>query len=133
VSDTWELRDPEFEALRKLEPTKRYQHFLSRVSDWGWVWVLRDGKELARATDEQGRKYVPVWPHERYAEAERIGDWERYVTGDVEVHEFVDGALPELEAAGVHVAVFPVVDNGAWTVTADDLRADLREAFGQYE
>ena len=36
----WDLSEQEFDAVSALPAGERYNHFVKRVVDWEWVWVL---------------------------------------------------------------------------------------------
>ena len=131
---TWDLDDEEFEAVRGLPPVERYEYFMERVLEHGTVWVLvrpsDDLVGLVEASDE-GVTYMMVWPHERFADAERERDWAVYQAKPFTLEQWVEGVVSRLAEDGVHVGVFPIWDRGVWSMTAEDFRAELAHALGE--
>jgi hypothetical protein len=119
------LPDAEVAAVVPLEPLERYELFLRAVRESGLVWVLARGVELALAHDDDGTHYLPVWPHPRYAEDARQGEWTAFEPTAVALGDWLEVALEDLAGDGVEVGVFPVAGKAMWRVTGDELGADL--------
>lgn len=103
--ESWELGD-EFVAVRALSPVARDDHFIGRVTDWGWVWLLGDDSEMALVEDpDEGVRYMPVWPHAGYADVERERSWERYEVIGLSLDEWMERLLPALERDSIRVGV----------------------------
>ena len=72
---SWNISEPEFRSILTLPGAKRYSYFIKKVSDWEEVWSLRNQDGWALAADPAGCEVVPVWPHQRFAEACIEGGW----------------------------------------------------------
>jgi Protein of unknown function (DUF2750) len=125
------IDDQEFESVRALTPLERYDHFVGRVIDWGVIFTLGDDAEMGVIEDPSGVRYVNLWPHAPYAEAERERDWEKYEVLSFELDEWLDRLLPDMAERGLSVGVFPVWDHGAWVMGADELVTELRAAISE--
>jgi hypothetical protein len=82
------LRDEEFGAVTALEAGERYNHFVKRVAGSEWVWALADGDGLVAKADDEGCKYLAVWPHPRYAEACATDEWSGTQPTAIEVDQW---------------------------------------------
>ena len=58
--------------------------------------------------DDSNHKYIPVWPHERYAEAFVRGDWAKAQATMIDLEAWMTRWLPGMARDGLFVAVFPV-------------------------
>jgi hypothetical protein len=125
VSEPYEIHDREFESVSALEGRPRFEHLLKRICDTETVFLLVDGEGgLIVLTDEENAAppQVPVWPHPRYAEAYRssVGGGAGY--DSVDLTEFVEEVLPNLEQEGAQLAVMPTEQGAVVTIAADELR-----------
>ena len=133
MTTTHNLNDKEFESILKLQGAKRYEHLVSRVSDWEAVWGLRGDDGWCAAADGDGHSAFPIWPHPRYAQSCAIGDWGEGVPTAIAVQAFADEWLPNMAQEGLLIAVFPTPSDAAVFVSPLQLQAALREALDQYE
>jgi hypothetical protein len=131
--ETWELSDEEFQAVSGLPPGERYNHLVKRVADWQWIWVLEDDSGLAGSADEQGRRYLPTWPHARYAEAAAIDEWAGTRPNAVEIHEWVENVLPGVAEKEGMIAAFPTPGDQGFIVPPLGMKADIEEELTLYE
>jgi len=132
---SWEVNDHEFEAVLREGAEKQYRYFVGHCADWGEVWGLAvDGTDWAMVEDAAG---VPaglaVWPHPRYAEACRLGEWSHREPTPIPVHAFVDELIPQLAADELQVAVFPLPDGRYTPVAPRQLRSDLEAELVRIE
>lgn len=129
-----EPTDPEFEAVLRLSPADRYEHFLKRVVDFDQVWMIEDDAGLV-TFNHGDNEVLPVWPARRYAEhaMERaLRDWigARYVSRPV--RDWLEGTLkPLTDEAGLAVAVFADADGEGLSVSISDIVADLQDELGR--
>lgn len=127
------MNDEEFRAVSTLEPGARYDHFVKRVADWQWVWVLEDDNGLVAKSDDGGRAFVAVWPHERYAEACATEEWAGAEPSAIEVHEWADERLPRLAEENLMTVVFPTPSHQGFVVPPLGMKEDLEEELSLYE
>jgi hypothetical protein len=130
---SYRLTEKEFDAISCLDGPDRYSHFVKRVSDWQRVWGLKNESGWVTAGDDNGNNGIPFWPHPDYASACATGEWSGNHPASIEVHEFVDSWLPNMEKDGVQVTVFPTASLKGVMVHAAQLQADLSEELEQYE
>jgi hypothetical protein len=130
---SWEMNDKEFESVSMLDNEKRYEYFVSRVSDWEEVWSLAssDG-DWALATDDDGTEVVPVWPHERFAAACADGDWANDEPRSITLDQWMERWLPGIARDKRLIAVFPLPGGEGVRVAAERLQKDLETANEQY-
>ena len=94
---TWELSEQEFVAVLHQTAEKQYHYFVGHCVDRGEVWGLLEGEsDWAAVEDDEGNRFLAVWPHPRYAEACLHRDWSASEPVPIEVHEFVDEVIPRL-------------------------------------
>lgn len=119
-------------ALLASPAPARFKHFIARVADTGVVWGLRDASGWVALADETGAPGFPVWPHPDYALACTTQDWKACFAAEIDVHAFTDDWLPDMDARGVPVAVFPTPSmNGVW-MKPGELRRYLSEELEKY-
>jgi hypothetical protein len=69
------VNDQELAGVSALSAPERYSHFIRQVADWQQVWALHSSAGWVMAGDDKGQRYMPVWPHARYAEVCATGPW----------------------------------------------------------
>jgi hypothetical protein len=131
---TWELSEQEFEAVLHQTAEKQYHDFVGHCVDRGEVWGLLEGEsDWAAVEDDEGNRFLAVWPHPRYAEACLHRDWSASEPVPIEVHEFVDEVIPRLITDEMGVAVFPLPDRRHLPVPPRQLRTDLEAELMRIE
>lgn len=127
----WEVNDQEFEAVLRQTADKQYAYFVGHCADWGEVWgFATNGTDWATLENADG---FAVWPHARFAEACRRGNWAERKPTPIEIHAFVEELLPKLIAEGVDVAVFPLPDGRFTPISASQLLTDLEAELSRLE
>lgn len=130
---TWSLGPEELTAVLKLPAPERYGYFLKRCADWEEVWSLRDDRGWVTAEDDQGGMLMPTWPHPDYARACATDAWEAAEPAPIGLEEWLEKWLPDLEARGHMVSLFPVPAGSGATVQPSRLRSDLETEMALYE
>ncbi len=129
-----EPTDSELEAVLRLAPADRYEHFLKRVVDFDQVWMIEDDAGLV-TFNHGDDEVLPVWPARRYAEhamEQALRDWTgaRYLSRPV--REWLGVTLKPLsEEAGLAVAVFADAHGEGFSVSIPDIVADLEDELGR--
>ena len=95
--------------------------------------MLEDDAGLAGSADDGGRRYLPVWPHARYAETAATGEWAGTKPGAVEIHEWVDEMLPGIAEKDGMIAAFPTEGDQGYIVPPLGMKADLEQELSLYE
>lgn len=105
----WELTQKEFDSVSALKDGKRVEYAIKRLADNRVVWLLQKNPQewyLVQADD--GPECVPIWPHERFAEACREGLWASAKPVAVSIDDFVDKWVTGMDADNRYITVFPV-------------------------
>ena len=127
-----QVHDKEFESLIAMAAPERYAVFIKRVADWQELWGLRSHTGWTLMADDLGNELVPVWPHNRFADAcadENIQEQSKAILLD----DWLKAWTPGLIRDNRKVAVFPVTTGQGIVVTPQRLESDLRAACKQYE
>src|SRR5262249_19517838 len=124
------IHDKEFAALIGMSAPDRYAVFIRRVADWQEIWGLRSDAGWHLTADENGVEVVPVWPHERFAQA-CADNHER--AAPIPLADWMEKWLPGLQRDGRQVAVFPLPNGKGVVVSPERLKADLSTECAQYE
>ncbi len=127
------VNDQEFKSVSSLPAAKRYDHFVRQVADTQEVWSLRSNSGWAMLGDSEERKYFPIWPHARYAEAFATDGFVDHQPALISLNDWLARWLPGLVSDGVSVSVFPVPPGRGVPVTPERLRADLERELQNYE
>lgn len=122
----------QIEAILKLPPPKRYNHFIKKVVGWGKVWALYDDGWALSETDS-GESVFPLWPEREYAELCATAEWESYKPAPIELDDLLSNLIPTLRDKGILPGVFFTLDGGSVSATLDQLEKDLREELTKYE
>jgi hypothetical protein len=131
---TWDMNEEEFRAVTALAPGERYNHFVKRVAEWERVWVLAsDTGGLVQNEDDEGRGYLAVWPHPRYAEACATDEWAATEPAEIGIDEWTIEVLPSLAAEGTMLVVFPTPDQQGFVVPPEGMKEDIESELSLYE
>jgi Protein of unknown function (DUF2750) len=130
---TWRMHDKEFESVLSLPGPRRYEYFVKRVADRGTLWSLGSDTGWALTSDDDGNEIVPVWPHERFAQAYASQEWQEKRPRSLELAEWMDKWLPGMMRDHRLVAVFPTPEGKGVVVTPERLRDDLEEELSRIE
>ena len=133
MAKLYALTEKEISAVSSLDGAGRFAHFIKRVADSGLVWGLRNASGWVSAADDFGRMGFPVWPHADYAAACATGEWADTLPKAMNVDEFVDDWLPDMDANGVPIIIFPTATMRGVMMNAQDLAELLRGELAQYE
>ena len=129
---TWEVNDAEFTSVLALPGPRRYEYFVKRAASHGRLWGLRGERGWVIAEDDEGDQHFPVWPHPRFAQALATGQWSDAVPMAIDIDEWVDEWLPELDGDAMRVAVFQTpVDEGVG-VSPQRMKRDLDTELEQF-
>jgi len=127
-----QIHDKEFTALIGMPAPERYAIFVRRVADWQVVWGLRSEHGWRLMANEDGIEVVPVWPHQRFAEA--IADVQKQEQpATISLDDWLNKWLPGMMRDGRQVAVFPIPGQKGIVVSPERLKADLLAECEQYE
>lgn len=126
------LNEIEINNLVRLDGPQRYQYFVKRVADTGQIWGLyKDGWALVN--DDTGQQYVPLWPAPEYANLCANNQWASYEAEPIEIHQFINEYLDELEKNSVGLAIFYVPNDLGVTPTYQQLSEDLERELSRIE
>ncbi|XVV00651.1 DUF2750 domain-containing protein [Actinosynnema sp. CA-248983] len=109
----------------------RLKYFLESVAASGALCMWGDDEGMSLMEDADGDVVVPVWSHPAFAEREMRSTAE---PGDgvipLELGRFLDVTLPSLQEQDLGLAVFPVDDRIAATLTPSQFRSKITAAAG---
>jgi len=126
------VNDKELSAVTPLTDPDRYSYLIKEVAGAESLWSLGDASGWVLMSDDQGRELVPIWPHERYAEACATGIWADAVPRRIELLKWMEDWLPGLVRDGRQVAAFPTPENKGVVVSSSRMRNDLEEELLNY-
>jgi hypothetical protein len=129
----WEVSDKEFESVLGLSSSRRYEYFVKRAASYGELWALRGDGGWVVAADDDGNPHLPVWPHPRFAQACASGPWAQENPVAIDIDEWVEAWLPNLERDGMRVAVFQTPSDQGVGVGPERLRRDLQEELSRFQ
>jgi hypothetical protein len=69
--------------------------------------------------------HFPVWPHRRFAQACSFGPWETESPRAIDIDEWVEAWIPQLETDGFRIAVFQTPQDEGNDVSVGRLKRDL--------
>ena len=127
----WKLHDKEYANVLTLPAAERYQYAIGKLGDWREAYSLKGPAGWVLAGDDAGREGVPIWPHQRYAEACAVGAWAGSKAEPIPFDAWLERWLPGLSRDNRFVAVFPTPGGQSQGVAVepqahgDHLRAEL--------
>ena len=121
----------EFEVVSKLVGSKRYEYFIKKVADNEELWGLyNDG--WAMVADQNGDQMIPFWPRKEFAKACSLEQWNGYNAEPINLYEFIDGWIVDMEKDGLSAAIFYTKDDKGIVVKPERLTKDLNEELENY-
>lgn len=122
----------EFEGVLRAGGPARYRHFVSRVADNQEILGLRqhDGW-VSMGIDDQ--RLFPVWPAAAYATACAVEEFTAAEATPIDLREWLETWLPNLEGDGSGVAVFPTPSGQGVVVAPAALREHLLAELARIE
>ena len=130
---SWNLSKQEFDSVLSLSGEERYSYFIKKVTDWEEVWSLRNQDGWVLAADPSGHEVVPVWPHERFAQACAEGSWKGCDPVVIKLGEWMKRWIPGMVKDGRQVAIFPTPHDKGVVLHPGRLHNDLCDECEQYD
>ncbi len=130
---TYEMNKSQFDQVLSLPAAKRYEHFISKVTDWEELWTLKGPDGLVLFGDDSGKECIPIWPHPDYASALVKNTWSDCFPEKLEFKSFMDKWIPGISQDGRFVAVFPTPNEKGIVVDPWRLKDDFLSESEQYK
>ena len=127
------INDEEFQGVLKLPAPKRYEYFVKKVADGEELWSLSNDSGWALTSDDDGTELVPMWPHERFAEACIIGVWSAYRPKSIQLDRWLAAWIPGIIKDSRKIAVFKTPDGKGIVVEPERLKNDIEQELTNYE
>ena len=125
------MNDMEFKSVLNLDGAKRYEYFIKRVVDNEELWgIYNDG--WAMVGDDDGREGIPFWPRKEFAEASCINQWQGYDAEPIDLYEFMDKWLVDMENDKLYPAIFYTNKDKGVIVEPKRLLDDLEIELEKY-
>ena len=128
----WDVNEEEFRSVLGLPGNERYGYFIKRVASHGELWGLRGEGGWVVAEDDEAVPHFPVWPHPRFADACGAGPWAEERPAAIDIDEWVEAWLSNLERDGLRVAVFQTPEDQGVSVSASRLGRDLENELERF-
>lgn len=113
------------EETLKLSGPKRYDYFIREVAKNEELWGLfNEGWALAGTDD--GKEVFPVWPEKVYAEMCIGTGWDDNEAKPINLFEFMEDLLPELQEDGIMPCIFFLPSDKGVLPSVEQLLEDLR-------
>ncbi|GIF12914.1 DUF2750 domain-containing protein [Actinoplanes teichomyceticus] len=119
----------EAQRLRGLAEAARVSRTFEILAENGALWVWGDQDEILFTEDAKRRTLLPVWPYAAVAQLEHEGEVDGEHAIRIPVRVFLDEWLPQLREDDADIAIFPVEERSAATLTLDEFRSRLTAAL----
>ena len=130
---TYRLNAKEYGAVRGLPIKTRYKYLVKRAADWQELWSLHSADGWVVGEDDDGREFIPVWPHPRFAESETNAVWADATPEPIEVHDWIDSWTTDLVHDKRLVGIFPVAGQENAVMEPWAFATDLRDELSLLE
>jgi catechol 2,3-dioxygenase-like lactoylglutathione lyase family enzyme len=130
---SWQVNDAELASVLALPADRRYEFFVKRAASHGQLWGLRGGDGWVTAEDDEGDQHFPVWPHPRFAQTLATGPWSDAAPMAIDIDEWVEEWLSELDGDGIRIAVFQTPADQGVSVPPARLQRDLKAELEQFD
>ncbi|MFI5933967.1 DUF2750 domain-containing protein [Actinoplanes sp. NPDC051494] len=116
----------EAERLRAGSTADRVTRTFEVLADKGALWVWGEEDDILFTEDAARRTMLPIWPYPALARLEHEGDVDGEHAIRIPVDVFLKEWLPQLEDDDADIAIFPVEERPAETLTPAEFRSRLR-------
>lgn len=104
---TYQMNKHQFDQVISLPAQKRFNHFISKITDWEEVWALKSIDGFATLGDNENHICIPLWPHSEYATALAKDSWSNFRPESIDIENFINKWIPGMIKDEYWVAVFP--------------------------
>lgn len=119
--------------MLRATTSARYAYFVKHVADTELVWALKNSAGWVMAGDADGKKFLPVWPQQAYAQLMAKDEWADAQPTEIDLAAWCERWLPGLERDGHRVAVFMVPsDSTTGCISPSALLNDLERELENY-
>jgi hypothetical protein len=117
------------ERLRGLDGAARVATTFEVLAETAALWVWGDEDETLFTEDAKRRTLLPIWPYAMTARLENEGEVDGEHAIRIPIRVFLDEWLPQLAEDDADIAIFPVEERSAETVTLDEFRSRVTAAL----
>ena len=129
-----EPSDREVLSVFALTASDRYEFFIDRVADYEEVWSASPGgTKLLMPSNVEGKVYVPVWPHKKFAEVAVAANFPKARVRELDFEKWMEELLPKYAEDGVVVAVFPNRNWDGVFEEAAQVKSDIESKLEEYK
>lgn len=130
---TYKMNKPQFEQVISLPAQQRFDHFISNVSDWQEVWILKSPDGFVTLEDDDGHICIPLWPHREYAIALAKDSWSHCQPESIDLETFIKKWIPGMINDNYWAAVFPTPVQKSIVVPPIVLQEAISRELQNYE
>ncbi|PYF07879.1 DUF2750 domain-containing protein [Ureibacillus chungkukjangi] len=124
------MNPKEFESVIKQSPKIRYEYFIKKVVDFEEVWGLYN-EGWATSKDDDGNMLIPFFPKKEFADYCAINEWDVYKATSIDLDEFIEEWLEDMNNDGIKPSIFPTHQDSA-LVEISILSKDLKNELENY-
>ncbi|MES2587461.1 MAG: DUF2750 domain-containing protein [Bacteroidota bacterium] len=128
-----QINQKEIDSVIKLEPIKRYHHFLKRVADNETMFLLCKNRNDFALTSIDNYTLFSIWPFEEYANLCKVDEWIEYKTIKISIEDFEEIIKPLIIQNNYLINIFPINNSTGFVVDLNEFIQDLNEELEQYE
>lgn len=125
------LTSKQIEAVIKLPVDKRYQHCIRRAVDQEELWGIYDS-DWVKIKHRDGSDLFPIWPNKEYAQLYLQKNFPSTCVKAIDVYEFINTFLRELEEQNIAVSAFPTLESEGHMISHAEIIDDLNEELENY-
>ena len=126
------IKEKELESVSKLEPQKRYEYFMKKITDAEKLWTLKNEEgDIALASIED-KILISFWSDEDYAKLCKINEWQNYKYYSFNIEELENYFFKLVEEKGYLINIFPVNDKSGFVVNLKEFKRDLYNELENY-
>jgi hypothetical protein len=132
------IHPKEFESVIHADIHRRTKNFINIVCDCCYMWLCSDNNgNFLLYNDVENKKVLPVWPARQYAEWSLTKTKMKKYSSVTNVqsmglHKFLYLYINELIKLGIHICIFPAMDEGT-LITAESFKNMMQEELARIE
>lgn len=127
------MNNKKLENILKLEPYKRYGHFIRKIADFEELWTIVDENGDYAISTVDDKTLISFWPEEEFIVSNLNDEWSDCKALKLSLDDLADEVLPYVAEHNHLINVFPINGRSGFIVDLIEFSRDFTEELKKYE
>ncbi|PZU26011.1 MULTISPECIES: DUF2750 domain-containing protein [Sphingobacterium] len=127
------MHPKEKENILKLDPFKRYQHFLKKIADFEELWTIVDEDGNYAISEIDGYKLISFWTVEEFIFSNLSDGWEDCKPFKLILEDLQNELYEIIATENYLINVFPINGKTGFVVNINEFKRDLDEELDKLQ